>query len=85
MRLTEYHCGKAVLKNKNLDSDAAKKLAAYEDLGYSPKEVENMIKALKMTIDYIDRAAFSFLRDEVMRRLLDVRKTAEEALKKEGD
>lgn len=46
MRLTEYHCGVAVLKNKNLDSEAAKKLAAYEDLGYEPEQVKEIITVL---------------------------------------
>lgn len=80
MRLTEYHCGVAVLKNKNLDSEAAKKLAAYEDLEYSPEEVGTMIEVLKKTIDYIGRAAFCFSRDDVIRMLLNVRKNAEDAL-----
>ena len=46
MRLTEYHCGVAVIKNKNLDSEAAKKLAAYEDLGYEPEQVKEIITVL---------------------------------------
>ena len=31
MRLTEYHCGVAVIKNKELLGKAMEKLAAYED------------------------------------------------------
>lgn len=31
MRYTEYHAGKAVIKDKNLLSEAMEKLASYED------------------------------------------------------
>lgn len=55
MRYTEYHAGKAVIKDKNQISEAMAKLAAYEDAGLSPQEVENLntfdgSQAVKATI-----------------------------------
>lgn len=46
MRLTEYHCGKAVLKNKDLDSKAAAKLATYEDIDLDPEDIIKIGDAL---------------------------------------
>ena len=39
-RLTEYHCGIAVIKNKDLLKEAMEKLAHYEDLADNGKLLE---------------------------------------------
>ena len=38
-RLTEYSCGVAVIRNKNLINKAMYDLARYEDTGLTPEEV----------------------------------------------
>lgn len=43
-RLTEYSCGVAVIRNKNLINKAMYDLARYEDTGLTPEEV----RALKI-------------------------------------
>lgn len=42
MRYTEYHAGKAVIKDKNLLSEAMEKLARYEDAEDVVKELEDL-------------------------------------------
>ena len=41
-RLTEYHCGVAVIRNKDRLSEAMSRLAAYEDIGLDPVQVKKM-------------------------------------------
>ena len=41
-RLTEYSCGVAVIRNKNLINKAMYDLARYEDTGLTPEEVKAM-------------------------------------------
>lgn len=38
-RLTEYHCGVAVIKDKDKHGEAVARLAAYEDQGLLPGEI----------------------------------------------
>lgn len=45
-RLTEYHCGVAVIKDKNKLKDAMQKLANYEDL-----EEQGLLLKLPMSIE----------------------------------
>ena len=47
MRLTEYHCGVAVIKDKALIGEAMEKLAAYED-------AEEL--GMKITVDILPEA-----------------------------
>ena len=42
MRYTEYHAGKAVIKDKNKLSEAMEKLARYEDAEDAVKELEDL-------------------------------------------
>lgn len=39
MRYTEYHAGKAVIKDRKLLSGAMEKLAAYENTGLTPEQI----------------------------------------------
>lgn len=39
MRLTEYHAGVAVIKDKTRQKEAMAKLAAYENTGLTPQEI----------------------------------------------
>jgi len=39
MRYTEYHAGKAVIKDRKLLPGAMEKLAAYENTGLTPAEI----------------------------------------------
>lgn len=52
-RLTEYSCGVAVIRNKNLINKAMYDLARYEDTGLTPEEVEELKQASKnVQVDY---------------------------------
>lgn len=52
-RLTEYSCGVAVIKNKNLINKAMYDLAHYEDTKLTPEEIEAMKQKCKNDqIDY---------------------------------
>lgn len=46
-RLTEYHCGVAVIKDKHRISEALHKLAVYEDLEESDERVQECIAELR--------------------------------------
>lgn len=46
-RLTEYHCGVAVIKDKQRISEALHKLAIYEDLEESDKRVQECVDELR--------------------------------------
>lgn len=51
-RLTEYHAGVAVFKDKRNLKEAAEKLAQYEETGMTPEQVEELIKKQRpMKID----------------------------------
>ena len=39
MRYTEYHAGKAVIKDRKLLPGAMEKLAAYENTGLTPEQI----------------------------------------------
>lgn len=41
-RYTEYHCGVAVIKDKEKLKDAMEVLATYEDIGLSPEQVQEL-------------------------------------------
>lgn len=43
-RLTEYHCGVAVIRNKDRLSEAMSRLAAYEDIGLDPVQVGKLVE-----------------------------------------
>lgn len=43
-RLTEYHAGVAVLKNKEKHKDAMQRLAEYEDIGLEPEQIKEIDK-----------------------------------------
>ena len=47
MRYTEYHCGKAVIKDKALLSEAMQKLAMYEDIEEIEEIEENLLNTEK--------------------------------------
>lgn len=52
-RLTEYSCGVAVIRNKNLINKAMYDLARYEDTGLTPEEVKALKQASKnVQVDY---------------------------------
>lgn len=52
-RLTEYSCGVAVIKNKNLINKAMYDLAHYEDTELTPEEVKELKQASKnVQVDY---------------------------------
>lgn len=52
-RLTEYSCGVAVIKNKNLINKAMYDLAHYEDTELTPEEVKELQKKCKNDqVDY---------------------------------
>lgn len=52
-RLTEYSCGVAVIRNKNLINKAMYDLARYEDTGLTPEEVKALKQASKNAqVDY---------------------------------
>lgn len=50
MRYTEYHAGKAVIKDKNLLSEAMEKLAKYEDAEGVVKELEDLKMSYFLTL-----------------------------------
>jgi hypothetical protein len=41
-RLTERHCGVAVIKDKNRDKEAMQRLAEYEDLDVTPEQLRQI-------------------------------------------
>lgn len=41
-RYTEYHCGVAVIKDREKLKDAMAVLAAYEDIGLAPEQVQEL-------------------------------------------
>jgi len=43
-RLTEYHCGVAVIRNKDRLSEAMSRLAVYEDIGLDPVQVGKLVE-----------------------------------------
>ena len=47
-RLTEYHCGTAVIKDKNKLQAAMHKLAIIEDLEEQNSNIEDALKELRM-------------------------------------
>ena len=52
-RLTEYSCGVAVIRNKNLINKAMYDLARYEDTGLTPEEVKALKQESKnVQVDY---------------------------------
>lgn len=51
-RLTEYICGVAVIRNKNLINKAMYNLARYEDTGLTPEEVKAMKDSKSDQVDY---------------------------------
>ena len=52
-RLTEYRCGVAVIRNKNLINKAMYDLARYEDTGLTPEEVKALKQESKnVQVDY---------------------------------
>lgn len=51
-RLTEYRCGVAVIRNKNLINKAMYDLARYEDTGLTPEEVKAMKDSKSDQLDY---------------------------------
>ena len=51
-RLTEYSCGVAVIRNKNLINKAMYNLARYEDTGLTPEEVKAMKDSKSDQVDY---------------------------------
>ena len=52
-RLTEYSCGVAVIRNKNLINKAMYDLAHYEDTGLTPEEVKALKQESKnVQVDY---------------------------------
>lgn len=52
-RLTEYSCGVAVIRNKNLINKAMYDLAHYEDTELTPEEVKELKQASKnVQVDY---------------------------------
>ena len=52
-RLTEYSCGVAVIRNKNLINKAMYDLARYEDTGLTPEEVKVLKQESKnVQVDY---------------------------------
>ncbi len=52
-RLTEYSCGVAVIRNKNLINKAMYDLARYEDTGLTPEEVRALKQESKnVQVDY---------------------------------
>ena len=52
-RLTEYSCGVAVIRNKNLINKAMYDLARYEDTELTPEEVKELKQASKnVQVDY---------------------------------
>lgn len=50
MRYTEYHAGKAVIKDKNKLSEAMEKLARYEDAEDAVKELEDLKMSYFLTL-----------------------------------
>ena len=50
MRYTEYHAGKAVIKDKNKLSEAMEKLARYEDAKDVVKELEDLKMSYFLTL-----------------------------------
>lgn len=42
MRYTEYHCGVAVIKDKSRHKETMQQLAAYEDTGLTPEQVQQL-------------------------------------------
>lgn len=42
MRYTEYHAGKAVIKDRKLLPGAMEKLAAYENTGLTPEQIMDL-------------------------------------------
>lgn len=50
MRYTEYHAGKAVIKDKNKLSEAMEKLARYEDAENAVKELEDLKMSYFLTL-----------------------------------
>lgn len=42
MRYTEYHAGKAVIKDRQLLPGAMEKLAAYENTGLTPEQIREL-------------------------------------------
>lgn len=51
-RLTEYSCGVAVIRNKNLINKAMYDLARYEDTELTPEEVKAMKDSKSDQVDY---------------------------------
>lgn len=51
-RLTEYSCGVAVIRNKNLINKAMYNLARYEDTGLTPEEVKAMKDSKSDQVNY---------------------------------
>lgn len=50
MRYTEYHAGKAVIKDRSLLSEAMEKLAKYEDAEDVVKELEDLKMSYFLTL-----------------------------------
>lgn len=42
MRYTEYHAGVAVIKDKSRHKETMQQLAAYEDIGLDPEQVQEL-------------------------------------------
>lgn len=61
-RYTEYHCGKAVIGDKSLIGDAMQRLAAYEDAGMTPDEINALLDrdTAKEAKGITGRSCFSF-------------------------
>lgn len=60
MRYTEYHAGKAVIKDRKLLPGAMEKLAAYENTGLTPEQIMDLKErdTAKPPIDIEDNYGF---------------------------
>lgn len=58
-RLTEYHGGIAVIRDKNRHKEAMEVLAKYEDTELTPEQVQQLKEREELLLDYIMRRTYS--------------------------